>query len=225
MTDERVIIPDKLQAIRKGPTGGEAWMLTFSDLLLLLLTMFAMQISMSTFKNHTQKTGTTQMQQTGTVKNIKDFTQKLKGYHTNSAMLSPLNHSSKLQIKQNSLNVLEITLNTNPFFLDSEELNFKGKEFIQDISEVAKLKHYDLSLKLQKNSGDWDLAERQTARLVRQLIDSGVSINQISAQAILQPFTQHTPENFKQIVKICVTLRKQKNPNRPSIDQKIQSLY
>lgn len=165
----------------------DGWLISFTDLLFLLITFFVLQISMSKLPNILAST---------TVKSS-DFASE-KSELQNSQ--PPVAVQSIIDIAANGSNVSSIFSNgklylniPNVMFVKAKgQLSFAGEEFIKNLGLTLKDKNYKIFIHGLADSiesefylehSKWKLTEQRTASIWRQLIDAGVEKSLISLSA------------------------------------------
>jgi flagellar motor protein MotB len=177
------------------------WMMTFSDLLLLLLTVFVLRLSMYELAPHAER-NKSEKQAIIEIEQPKELTVEteaiseevsLTGISQSKSILTNISDSiaahlgatdviragtggfESSQAKLISLNeqTSELLLLSSTFPEESEELSFRAQALLGELGRISKNK--PLALHITGYATDWTLAEKRTLQVARQLIGSGMS--------------------------------------------------
>lgn len=170
------------------------WIMTFSDLLVILLTMFVLQLSMSTFDTESLTEKLDHIGGHYSENAAKEHQARLSksnnappSEHALSLLVERLKDTlgSQHGISMKFLpreNCIELTLEEGLFFAGSNELSFFGVEVISEIARDTKDLQIDINYSVKGNS--WKSARELAAVLHRQFIDAGVEHQSVSAFVI-----------------------------------------
>ncbi len=167
------------------------WSTTFTDLLLLLLTFFALKLSLSTLKPF-EALDSTDLSSTRKAPSILKEVSSIK-----PNLLKRFNKSFKAD-KQN-LNIETISTSTNNLFHISltdncyaeglPELNFKTEVLVKTLSKLAKENPIAIEIYTSPNSSEitnlsplstWELSRERSISILRQMFDAGVDTSAVS---------------------------------------------
>lgn len=201
--------------------GQSLWMMTFSDLLLLLLTVFVLRLSMYELVPHAERIEQKKQAivEISQEKELPVETEALSeevsitGISQSKSILTNISDSIAMhlgatdvirtgsggfestQAKLISLNEQssELLLLSSTFPHDSEELSFRAQELLGVLGRIAKSK--PIALHITGYASDWALAEERTLEVARQLIGSGMSKKRLflASDLISAPITHANP--------------------------------
>lgn len=201
---------------------GSVWLLTFSDLLTLLLTLFVMRYAMSAIDNQrwlglaasvrSAVHGPAMIDET---KSKHDTLVKLEQLLRGIEQASSEGVTAVLQRRGNKA---VIELSGSVFFGSTDELTVSGKHRLLELARalVGLPVLIDISAHAQLTARDespfaspWDLSSAWAAATVRQFIDAGVSRSVISAAGIADIQQDEDEESKKPARRLEITITPQ----------------
>ena len=176
-----------------------SWMITFSDLLTLLITFFVLRFSMSSldFVQVIERIQNNDSATTVSVFTFANDTHKNLSPLFASALGRPIERDRTKSLEEfkggiilsSTKDVTKIDLGSSAFFQDSLELSFLSSVAIEALTDWLKNNPYlhSLNILVEVNGSDLtlgspkELSRARAMLLVRQMIDGGVDNNSIKA--------------------------------------------
>lgn len=168
--------------------GEESWVLSFLDLITLMLTLFVILLTYSSFDKPSYETLTEEIS-SKFKKNIKQQ-QSSDGEHTSKKdglkydLSLPASLKNTLQVQWFN-NTAHVEINSDLLFLSgSSHLSYKGKQVFEELLPVV-INHEgtiiveghtdDIPIKNEIFPSNWELSASRAASVVRYMIDQGAS--------------------------------------------------
>ncbi len=172
----------------------QSWLISFSDLLILLLTFFVLRYSMYSADPQVIPKPIIKPK-IEVIENRKlSFFEELRIHLANIHQLSSLNEptksfrfSSLIEIYPHGLGALT-TLGTGTFYPGTNELTFQAREQLTALGYALKNKPYEMNIEAHSSNAsvgtgfisNWDLSLAQALTVKRQLIDASVGEQSVS---------------------------------------------
>jgi chemotaxis protein MotB len=160
--------------------GQPAWLLTFSDLITLMLTFFVLRYAVASGNNLLQAKNLKEKEFIVSI-NPEELVEKTPFVIANNQVEDV---SSLLYDKLQENNSLLIAVDISGFEAGTQSLTFKGTVAIKSLAKVLNQKNLSAFIQglahkghdeLGSNYSEWDLAGARAMAIYRQLVDANVS--------------------------------------------------